>query len=198
MASDDPSHHVDAVPQRDTAVVISSRNKWWHLLPPLRGDVVEPALVDRLVFRITAGQQKTSFNTTYAIEPSDRLRQVRHRTPTVCVFLVVVAAVVFTRIVQSTNHHEARLHTIASARHCAATAHFVLVHSVQLERQSLVHVLEAHGCHQFNVILHVSQVDACTIRQVVSLNRLSFGCGTTPRRQSGYIKGFCLGSSRDL
>ena len=34
--------------------------------------------------------------------------------------------------------------------------------------------------------------------EVVSLNRLSFGCGTTPRRQSGYINGFCLGSSRDL
>ena len=32
---------------------------------------------------------------------------------------------------------------------------------------------------------------------VVSLNRLSVGCGTTPRRQSGYINGFCLGSSRD-
>ena len=37
-----------------------------------------------------------------------------------------------------------------------------------------------------------------TGNDVVSLNRLSVGCGTTPRRQSGYINGFCLGSSRDL
>ena len=30
---------------------------------------------------------------------------------------------------------------------------------------------------------------------VVSLNRLSVGCGTTPRRQSGTIYGFCLVSA---
>ena len=28
--------------------------------------------------------------------------------------------------------------------------------------------------------------------EVVSLNRLSVGCGATPRRQSGYLVGFCL------
>ena len=29
-------------------------------------------------------------------------------------------------------------------------------------------------------------------RSLVSLNRLSVGCGTTPRRQSGYLVGFYL------
>ena len=28
--------------------------------------------------------------------------------------------------------------------------------------------------------------------ELVSLNRLSVGYGTTPRRQSGYLVGFCL------
>ena len=31
-----------------------------------------------------------------------------------------------------------------------------------------------------------------TPHTLVSLNRLSVGCGTTPRRQSGYLVGFCL------
>ena len=31
-----------------------------------------------------------------------------------------------------------------------------------------------------------------TVGKVVSLNRLSVGCGTAPRRQSGYLVGFCL------
>ena len=34
-----------------------------------------------------------------------------------------------------------------------------------------------------------------TASQLVSLNRLSVGCGTTPRRQSGTIYGFCLVSA---
>ena len=33
---------------------------------------------------------------------------------------------------------------------------------------------------------------------IVSLNRLSVGCGTTPRRQSGHICGFCFVYPRDL
>ena len=36
------------------------------------------------------------------------------------------------------------------------------------------------------------------VSDIVSLNRLSVRCGTTPKRQSGYINGFCLDSSRDL
>ena len=42
-----PAHHIDAVTQRDTAVVTPSSAKWWHRLPLPRGQVIQPAVVQR-------------------------------------------------------------------------------------------------------------------------------------------------------
>ena len=81
---------------------------------------------------------------------------------------------------------------------------YIHAYSVVIARLTvLVHCNNHNNSH--NVAnCNSTQIGQCGAKQtssaskIVSLNRLSVGCGTTPRRQFGYINGFCLGSSRDL
>ncbi|KAI0209912.1 hypothetical protein LSAT2_005347, partial [Lamellibrachia satsuma] len=109
------SHHIHAVAQRDTAVVISCGDKWWHRLPFLCTQVETPAFGHR---NVATCKKQASVHDTYVMKPANRLWQARQRLPTIGVFLIVMALVVLHQFIafarrtsHSAKHQETRLHS---------------------------------------------------------------------------------------